>query len=196
MHVKSFQVIRVTSVLILAAALSGCGDLARQGSSPVQVVVAAPGATPDELGGTLNSDVVTNGSVFNDLGRVTLSLILKDPGRPGITAAPTPLNQATFNRYRVTYQRADGRNTPGADVPHAFDSAFTATVPSTGDVSAGFEIVRHVAKLEAPLAELRNGETLISTIAVVSFYGNDQAGNEVIATGQIGIVFGNFGDPE
>ena len=195
-HVKSFQVIRVTSVLILAAALSGCGDLARQGSSPVQVVVAAPGATPDELGGTLNSDVVTNGSVFNDLGRVTLSLILKDPGRPGITAAPTPLNQATFNRYRVTYQRADGRNTPGADVPHAFDSAFTATVPSTGDVSAGFEIVRHVAKLEAPLAELRNGETLISTIAVVSFYGNDQAGNEVIATGQIGIVFGNFGDPE
>jgi hypothetical protein len=32
-------------------------------------------------------------------------------------------------------------------------------------------------------------------LARVTFYGHDQAGNEVIATGQIQIDFGNFGDP-
>jgi len=29
----------------------------------------------------------------------------------------------------------------------------------------------------------------------VTFYGRDQAGNDVSATGSIGIVFGNFADP-
>jgi len=52
-----------------------------------------------------------------------------------------------------------------------------------------------VAKLEAPLATLRTGETFISTIADVTFYGQDQAGNELSVTGSIGITFGNFADP-
>jgi hypothetical protein len=30
----------------------------------------------------------------------------------------------------------------------------------------------------------------------VTFYGQDHAGNDVAATGNIGITFGNFGDPE
>jgi hypothetical protein len=37
---------------------------------------------------------------------------------------------------------------------------------------------------------------MISTIADVTFYGRDQAGNDVSATGSIGIDFGNFGDPQ
>jgi len=30
----------------------------------------------------------------------------------------------------------------------------------------------------------------------VTFYGHDQAGNDISATGSIGVEFGNFGDPE
>ena len=203
----------VIGLVALTGALSaGCGDVVRQGRAPVQLVImaltAASGAAPDDFGGTLRSDVVTvveqtvNGqqteapTTFNDQGEVTLALILKDPGQPGAPATPTAINQVTVTRYRVVYRRTDGRNTPGLDVPFPFDSGVTFTVPAEGSVSAGFQIVRHSAKQEAPLAALVFNPDIISTIAEVTFFGRDQAGNDVSATGSIGIDFGNFGDPE
>lgn len=204
-------VTRGAVVVALAVLGSGCGDVATTGRSPVIAVVntltAASGAQPDQFSGTLNSDVITNvqttvnnqtvliPTVFNDSGQVTMSLVLKDPGNPGIPSTASELNAVTFTRYRVSYKRADGRNTPGVDVPFPFDSAATFTVPSSGTVTAAFEIVRHTAKEEAPLLALRGDPNIISTIAVVEFFGKDLAGNDVIATGQIGIFFGNFGDP-
>ena len=35
---------------------------------------------------------------------------------------------------------------------------------------------------------------IISTIAYVTFYGRDQAGNDVSATASIGVDFANFAD--
>ncbi len=198
-------------VLLLALTTAGCGDFIRQSRSPSQVVVmslmAASGAEPDELGGTLHSDVVTNvegtvggvkvssPTVFSDHAEIVMSLLLKDPGQPGLATTPSAINQVTMTRYRVTYQRSDGRNTPGVDVPYPFDGAATFTVPTEGTVAAGFEIVRHVAKEEAPLRALRTSGNIISTIAEVTFYGRDQAGNEIQASGSILIDFANFGDP-
>jgi hypothetical protein len=196
---------------LLASFASGCGDVARNGRAPVLAVITslegASGAEPDDLGGTLRSDVVTlierddelGGdyySTYNDFGQVTIRLQLRDPGIPGVPATPSPLNEVTFTRYRVSYRRADGRNTPGVDVPHAFDSAVTFTVPAEGDATAAFDLVRHTAKMEAPLAALSDSSVIISTIAEVTFYGRDQAGNDVIASGNIGIFFGNFADPD
>ena len=111
-------------------------------------------------------------------------------------AAPSGMNEVTFTRYRVTYRRADGRNTPGVDVPYPFDSAATFTIPADGTITAGFVLVRHTAKEEPPLRALVRNSVIISTIAEVTFFGRDQAGNEVIATGNIGVFFGNFGDPD
>jgi hypothetical protein len=203
----------VASAVVLAATSAGCGEFVRdQGRAPVQVVItqltAASGAEPDALGTTLRSDVLTNvrtpdpctpetpcPTIFNDIGEVTMSLVLKDPGQPGITAVPTALNQVTFTRYRVTYRRTDGRNAPGVDVPFPFDSAVTFTVPHDGSATAGFQIVRHSAKEEAPLRGLAVSGAIISTITEVTFFGRDQAGNDVTATGSIGIDFGNFADP-
>lgn len=204
---------KLVAVLVCAGLGSACGDLARQGHSPAQVIihslVAASGADPDELGGTLRSDVVTLRTspepcaatnpcptIFNDLGEVTMSILLKDPGVPAAPSSPSALNQITFTRYRVVYRRTDGRNTPGVDVPHPIDSGLTFTVPNQGQVTAGFDIVRHSAKMEAPLAALASNPTIISTVADVSFFGRDVAGNDVSATGSIGISFGNFGDPQ
>lgn len=203
--------IKVACAALAVVGAAGCGEMARSGRSPAQVLIlsmeAASGATPEEFGGTLNSDVVTvvqrtvggqqvdSPTIFNDVGRVEMRLTLRDPGVPGAPAAPTLLNQVTISRYRVTYRRADGRNTPGVDVPYPFDSSVTFTVPSEGTVSAGFEIVRHTAKSEAPLIALGSNGINIATIAEITFYGRDQAGNDVSVTGQIGIVFANFGDP-
>jgi hypothetical protein len=198
--------------VLLATAASGCGDFVRQGRGPAQVVLGAlqgaSGAEPEQFGGTLSSDVITNverqvggqtvivPTVFGDLGQVTMSLILKDPGSAEVGATPSAINQVTFTRYRVSYRRSDGRNTPGVDVPYAFDGAMTVTVPASGEVTASFLLVRITAKEEAPLRALQTGGVIISTIADVTFYGRDQAGNDVTVTGSIGISFGNFGDPE
>lgn len=102
----------------------------------------------------------------------------------------------TIRRYRVTFLRADGRNVPGVDVPYPVDGAVTATI-SDSPIAVPFEIVRAQAKLESPLRPLVGfgGRLLISTIAEVTFYGEDQVGNEVQATGTITVNFGDFADP-
>lgn len=197
----------VGTVVIAAAALgaAGCGEFVRGSRSPSQLLIVslegASGANPSEFGNTVTSDVVTivdaGSTIFNDLGRVTFRMLLRDPGIPGVAAAPSAINEVTITRYRVEYRRSDRPDAKGGvDVPHTFDSGLTVTVPADGTASAGFDIVRNVAKLEAPLATLRSGETFISTIADVTFHGRDQAGNELSVTGSIGITFGNFADPQ
>jgi hypothetical protein len=195
---------------IVAAAVS-CGSVVRQGRSPVYLVIdslqATPGSKPGSFSGTLNSDVITNvrtpapcsaatpcPTIFNDLGSVSLRSSLKDVGTTTSPAAPTTNNDVTINRYHVTYRRADGRNTPGVDVPYGFDGAATGTIRTGGSLALTFEIVRHAAKEESPLVQLRDSPTIISTITDVTFYGQDQVGNEISVTGSILIDFGNFGD--
>jgi hypothetical protein len=58
-------------------------------------------------------------------------------------------------------------------------------------------LVRAQAKLEAPLKALRNGGSaiVISTIADITFYGQDQNGNQVSVTGSISVNFADWGDP-
>ena len=194
---------RLTAVLALTLFSASCGDVARQGTGSSYLIInaleAASGAEPSKFGGTLNSDVITVvndvPSIFNDLGRVRLSMAMKDAGGTGSPTAPTTNNFITVNRYRVRYIRADGRNTPGVDVPYGFDGAVTGTI-GNGESSFGFELVRHIAKEEAPLRALvRNYAVIISTICEVTFYGADQTGHEVSVTGQLLVSFGDFGDP-
>jgi hypothetical protein len=208
----TFKYWKALAAVAVALVGAGCGDLATQGRSPSQLVIlslsAAQGSSPEEFGGNLLSDVLTNvertvngqqvssPTIFNDVGSAEFGLILKDPGsNPATPAAPAALNAVTITRYRVVYRRSDGRNTPGVDVPFPFDSGVTVTVTGDGG-STGFELVRSSAKLEAPLRALTDNPDIISTIAEVTFYGRDQAGNDLSATGMIGINFGNFADPE
>lgn len=204
-------VIRVLAAVAVVAATASCGDVVRQGTSPVYLVIdllqAAPGNRTSQLVGTLFSDVVTNvtspapcspespcPTVFNDVGSVRIRLSLKDIGTGGSPTAATTNNEVTITRYHVAYRRADGRAVPGVDVPYAFDGAITGTVPANGSVTLGFEIVRNVAKEESPLVQLITNPAIISTIADVTFYGKDQTGNQLSVTGSISIDFGNFGD--
>ena len=69
------------------------------------------------------------------------------------------------------------------------------TMQPQDNVDIIVELVRHVAKAEAPLAALAADRNIISTIATITFYGKDQAGNNVIVTGQVQVNFGNFADP-
>src|SRR5882672_3467795 len=103
------------AVAILLGSVS-CGDLTR-GRSPSLVVidalVAASGAASGQFNGFLNSDVavhhitagVDSPTINNDLGKVTLRLVLKDLGSPAGEATPTSLTQVTITSYHVEFRR-------------------------------------------------------------------------------------------
>lgn len=192
---KLTSAMRVVLVGAVASLAAGCGEFIRQDRAPVTLVITSLVAGEDAAS-TLRSDVRTAGSILDDMGSVSMQLILKDPGAPGVTNVPSPINEVTISRYRVSFRRTDGRNTPGVDVPFPFESAATFRVPASGTVSASFELIRHTAKLEAPLAGLAGSFVIISTIADITFTGRDQAGNQASVTGSMGILFGDFADPE
>jgi len=188
--------------LVLAAAVTisaSCSDLATSGKSPTYLIIerldAAGGDSPNTFLSPLLSDVlfVTEDvtTVFNDLGRATIRAELKNTVSP---TAATSVNAITLTRYRVTYKRADGRNTPGVDVPYGFDGVVTRTIQIGASQDVIFDLVRHQNKIEAPLASLVNhgGLGFITTIAEVTFYGRDQSGNEVTITGFVDVQFGDF----
>jgi hypothetical protein len=186
-----------------ASLLSSCinENLTASRSSSILVIerigAASGGTNEDPIPTLLQSDVLTNGSVFDDIGRVTARIALKDPGTSENPSSPTSANFITVTRYRVVYRRTDGRNTPGVDVPFPVDGAVTFTVVS-GPQTAEFVLVRASAKLEAPLRPLvaGGGGIVINTIAEVTFYGRDQTGAELIATGTVTVNFADWADPE
>jgi hypothetical protein len=206
---------RLPAMAILAGVLivvAACGDAMRQSRASSYLIIenltAASGATPSKFSNTLDSDVVTNvettvggasvtvPTVYEDLGQVDLKLAMKNPGTTETPSSPTSTNQITVTRYHIAFARADGRNTPGVDVPYPFDGATTGTVTAAG-TSFNFVLVRAQAKLEAPLKALTGGggSVLISTIAQITLYGRDQAGNDVSVSGNISVTFADWADP-
>jgi len=192
---------RLAAVAALAAPLASCTAAQTAGVSPSYLIInqlgGASGADADTFDSSLQSDVVTEGSIFEDPGRVIFSLGFKDPGTAESPTVPTTTNFITVTRYHVRYLRSDGRNTPGVDVPYSFDGAMTATVGDAG-ATAFLTLVRIQAKVEAPLAGLvaQGGQVAISTIAEVTFYGKDQAGRDVSVTGNISVTFADWADPD
>jgi hypothetical protein len=201
----------IAALIAVGIGSTSCGEVARTGRAPVTLIIdellAANGDDDTNFTSFLLSDVSTNveadingqqvlvPTIFNDPGRAKFRLALKNPGSVG-QLTPSTLNEVTLSRYRVVYRRTDGRNTPGVDVPYMLEGGFTGTVPASGTLTASFDLVRHSQKLEPPLRNLvgLGGAMFISTIAEVTFWGRDQAGNQVEAFGTINITFGDFGD--
>ena len=205
----------LTVLVAVTLALGGgisCGGANENGRSPsylyIEALTAASGAKPDTYANVLESDVITNvkvqvggqetyqPTVYEDSGRVTLRMSLKDVGAPNVPTTPTSTNAITVTRYHVEFRRTDGRSQQGVDVPYAFDGGATGTFDANGGTLT-FALVRAQAKLEEPLKALRGGggAILLSTIAEVTFYGHDQNGNSVSVTGQISVNFADWGDP-
>ncbi len=198
------KLLRVSIAAGCLAASTSCGsELLRTGRAPVILVLellqGASGNESTQFANPLLSDVLTEDTVFNDLGRATIRSERKDQSGllPGIDPVVTsPLNAVTITRYRVSYRRSDGRNAPGVDVPFAFDGAVAATIQPGSSADVIFDLVRHASKSEPPLRNLIGGGGLrfINTVADVTFWGRDQNGNEVMVSGSMDVVFADFGD--
>jgi hypothetical protein len=196
-------------IAAVAASTAGCGSVARQGQGAALLVVDSfqaqrGGTTLKTVAGPLISDVITNvtspppcaqdnpcPTVFNDFGVLTVRSMPKDI--TSSTTSPSYMD-ITLTQYHVSFRRADGRNTPGVDVPYAFDGGLSVTLPPGGRSDVVVELVRHDAKEESPLVELKYNGRTVTTIADVTLYGRDVAGNTVSVSGSITVDFGNFGD--
>jgi hypothetical protein len=190
----------VVSLAAACAGAIGCSAKVREGQSPAYLIVnnvLGASGTDKTFSNTLASDVLTKGTIFEDTGQATMTLALKDIGAANSPTAPTTNNFITLTRYHVSYRRADGRNAPGVDVPFPFDGAATATITDSVTTFT-FILVRVQAKQEMPLITLagNGGAQVINTIADVTFYGQDQTGNEVRATGSISVNFADWADPQ
>jgi hypothetical protein len=128
-----------------------------------------------------------------DPAKVTFSAQLLDP--KSINGAST-MNDVLVTRYIVTFQRSDGRNAQGTDVPYSFEGSMSVLVPIGTATSATFILVREVAKQEPPLINLKDanpGDGIYVT-AKVDFYGRDGANKLVKATGYLSVTFANYGN--
>ena len=165
--------------LVVCFQLGGCTTTKTEDNdttSTFVTVVSFRGSSADDAGFTDGDDIFSDVCVdpdntgactaINDNGIVELLAEAKDP-----SVATSPIQDIIFTRYRVTYVRADGRNVPGVDVPFPFDGVANFRVPLNSQTTRTFMIVRQAAKLESPLAELRNagGAQVINTITRVDF---------------------------
>ena len=193
--------IKCVSLAAVVAVTASCGDVVRSSRSPVMLVLTSITGGDDESSFLL-SDVLGSRTspapcsedspcptIFNDPGSASVAVVMKDA-----SLAPTTNNTVTIRRYHIDYKRSDGRNTPGVDVPFPIDGAVTFSVDAGSTGEFGFELVRHTAKAEPPLVQLVQNPTHITTVATVTFFGTDQVGNDLSATGSIVIDFANFGD--
>lgn len=182
--------LRLAVVAGLALGLAGCtNQIAKDGEADAFIsIVDINGGSP------LKSDVLTDGSVFNDLATVTVAARSKNPRFNEVQYT----RAFRITRYEIRYYRADGRNVEGVDVPYRIAGNLTTAV-DIGQTNAEIpiEFVRVQAKLEPPLRNLAGGggAIAISCFAEVTLYATQIASGDVaMATGTLQINFADWAD--
>jgi hypothetical protein len=196
-------------VLILAAALAPAAcvpDWAADNETPFIMEIAeianADGGAP------VLSDV--SFPVVNDEAQVTVNVFRKNNNPEMGTSA---VEHVYLERYEVRYFRSDGRDAEGVDVPFRITGPLgnlrfhTAGPAAEVEQTFNITLVRHQAKLEPPLANLRGGTrtdvngpfqlpnaAVLTTIAEVTIYGKTVQGKGLKATGNVQVTFADFPD--
>ena len=182
------------------AALAGCTpDFGTANDAPVLLRVdnivgstGGGGTTGGSgIGSVLLSDVrTTTGGVFNDNATLTVESVVKNQNGPVLG----PFNDVVLDQYRVRYLRTDGLNREGIEVPYSFSGTVNIIVPAGGQSTVPIVVVRHVAKLEPPLANLTGagGFDIITTFAEITLFGHTTSGKAVEATGRLEVHFADF----
>ena len=108
-------------VILAIVAITACGKMNTTGRSAsyllIDLLQGATGAKPDAFATVLQADVQTKGTIYEDTGKVTLRIALKDVGDVSAPSAPTTANWVTVTRYHVSFRRSDGRNTARPPAP-------------------------------------------------------------------------------
>lgn len=189
------------AVLALAAlALAACNPIENsQQSNSLLVVETLTGLDMTGNEGNLcESDVLFTDSLTGvstitaDLAKASLSAQTLDPNP---ILGTSQYSDIQLLKYAVTYLRADGKSTPGVDVPYSFEAGITGLIRVGQLTTVSFVVVREAAKQEIPLLNLRTTTTRAETLEItarIDFYGKDLSGRAVKATGYLFITFADF----
>jgi hypothetical protein len=182
------------SALLLAVSAVGCTpDFGENGDAPVLlrvVSIETEEGQEEESGAFLNSDV---SPIFNDNVTLTVEALSKNPRITG----NLPLQDVLVERYEVRYIRSDGLNTEGVDVPYTISGGLSVLVPMNGEADVVLVLVRHQAKFEPPLSNLRGavgGDIVLSVTAEITLHGRTTAGDAVTTRGLVRINFADFAE--
>ncbi len=190
--------LKILIISILLIGLIGCNKIENESQSGSKLILSK--LTGKDLEGEEStiafSDVITNGSIINDNATAYLRAVSLNPGQEGGTF----YQDIIVDQIDVEFFRTDGRNTEGMDVPYKFVQPinFKLTLGEK-EVAIPFVLIRHVAKLEPPLVELRNlgADKILQLVAKVTVHGKDVAGYRVQpAVGYITVWCANFADKE
>ena len=196
-HTMIKALVLVPAILLLFA----CNPIENQTESSTMLIIENLSGT-DIAGNTANfleSDVVR---VDEDTGAETIHADAAVATLRARLLDPQPINPASeynsiqVTRYSVAYNRSDGKNTVGVDIPYSFDGYLSTRVDVDATVDISFILVRAVAKAEPPLLNLKNGrsEGVLTITARIDIYGQDLRGKTVKATGYLTIYFANYAD--
>lgn len=155
------------------------------------------------------SDVqVGAGSIENDDVQVSINAFRKN-NNPDLNTSP--VQHMYLERYEVRYFRTDGRNQEGIDVPFRITGPlgnlrFHTITQEELELTVPITIVRHQAKLEPPLRNLRffagtdtgteqdGGAVVMTTIAEITVHARTVQGDALVAVGNVQVSFSNFAD--
>jgi hypothetical protein len=190
------RTVLVGAAILAQVVLAGCTpDFAEQGEGPVLlriVGISTEAGEQEEEGAFLNSDVTP---IFNDNAVVTVEVIPKNP----FLSNQLPLQDVLLERYEVRYIRSDGLSQEGVDVPYRISGGLSVLARVGDETEVAFVIVRHQAKFEPPLSNLRGavgGDFVLSTTAEITLHGRTTAGDVVSARGFVRINFADFADAQ
>ena len=193
------KIISLMGILVLLAfnlLFTSCNKLADDSTAASRLIVEKITGInwEDQEADVLFSDVIVEKegktTIQSDLG---VAYMTAEPYSP-LVVEPSSYYDIIVKQYRVRYQRSDGRNTEGVDVPYSFTGAMNVRVKVGETTVVNFVVVRAQAKAEPPLVELRygTGTRELEVDALIEFYGEDLGGHPVYAEGKLHIVFANY----
>ncbi len=195
---------RKTTTLLLCLALgvlffNGCNAVENGTTSGTRLYVQSiTGTGLDGKPGSnvIYSDVMQNGGgVINDVVLVSVDAVLMDPNQ----VTPTNYQNVIIDQIDIHYTRADGLNVEGKDVPRSY-SLTTSQMVMVADPTTSFnvEIMRHNAKLEAPLVQFADaGSGTLKLEAHLTIHSKDTAGKRLAPVkASVSIECANFADAD
>jgi hypothetical protein len=191
------KAMRVRGFIVVAGALAlaGCTpDFATQNEAGVilrATTVSATAGGEGTGGAFLLSDVKdTTGSIFNDNVAITVENIAKNP----TVSTNQTFSDVVLERFEVRYVRSDGRSVEGVDIPYRITGDLTVLVPVNSTASAAFIVVRHQAKAEPPLVNIKSGggSQLLTCFAEMTLFGHTTSGKAVEVHASLQITFADF----
>jgi hypothetical protein len=193
--------LKILVLIIAALFLASC--VAKEDDSTAASFLVINSLTGNDLTGTAGSTTVfsdvltTSGSIINDNGVATVTATLFDPAT---VDKPTAYQNIVVDEIDIEFMRTDGKNVEGVDVPYRFTQPINIVAEVATEAEIPFVLIRHVAKLETPLLELRdwvNQEKILQLVAKVTLQGKDVAGHRISpVSGYLSVWCSNFADED